>query len=89
MTVKLIVTYINITYNVQHGRHNVHSHCIGPHFLISDLKISKSFMFLILRGSIFHTLDAKYHKEFKAKGAVLRELTENSIWGLQVTFYIS
>ena len=46
-------------------------------------------MFLILRGSIFHTLDAKYHKEFKVKGAVLRELTENSIWGLQVTFYIS
>ena len=46
-------------------------------------------MFLILRGSIFHTLDAKYHKEFNVKGAVLRELTENSIWGLQVTFYIS
>ena len=50
-----------------YGRHDVHSHCIGSHFLISDLKISMSFKFLSSRGTIFHTLDAKYRREFNPK----------------------
>ena len=56
-----------------YGRHDVHSHCIGSHFLISDLKISMSFKFLSSRGTIFHTLDAKYRREFNPKKVVLRD----------------
>ena len=46
---------------------NVHSHCIGCDFLISDLKLSTSFRFLSSSRTIFHTLDAKYRREFKPK----------------------
>ena len=66
-TVKLIVTDIDITYVVQYGRHNLHSHCIGSHFLISNLNISTLFTSLSSSGTIFHTSDAKYCKESKTK----------------------
>ena len=65
-----------------HGRHACTFALHWSPFPNFRFKISTSFMFLILSGTIFHTLDAKYHKEFKAKGAVLRELTEKSRWGL-------
>ena len=77
--VKLIVTDIHITYTMHIRRYNLHLHCLGSHFLISDLKISTSFRFLSSRGTIFHTLDAKYRREFKRKRVVLTEFTEKSV----------
>ena len=50
-----------------YGRHSVHLHCIGSHFLISDLEISTTFKFLSSSGTIFHILEAKYRREFKQK----------------------
>ena len=62
-----------------YGRHHVHSHFIGSHFLISDLKLSTSFRFLSSSGTIFHTLNAKHRREFKPKWVVLTEPTEKSV----------
>ena len=53
--------------------------CIASHFLISELKILTSFRFLSSSGTIFHSLDAKYCREFKPKLVVLTELTEKSV----------
>ena len=57
-------------------------HCLGSHFLISDLNISTSFRSLS-SGTIFHTLDAKKCKESKPKWVVLTILTEKLIWDLK------
>ena len=43
-----------------------------------------SFRFLGLSGTIFHTLDAIYRREFKRKWVVLTELTEKLIWDLKL-----
>ena len=63
--VKLIVTDIHITYTVHYCRHNLHSHCIGSHFLFSR-EIQRRCL-LSSSGTIFDTLDAKYRREFKPK----------------------
>ena len=67
--VKLTVTELIFTDPIlcSYGTHNLHSHCLGSHFLISDLNSSTSFRSLSSSGTIFHTLNAKYHKEFKPK----------------------
>ena len=67
MMVKLIVNDIHKPILCTYGRHNVHLHCLGFHFLISDLNISTTFRYLSSSGTIFHTLDAKYCKGFKPK----------------------
>ena len=65
------------------------SYCISLYFLISNLKISTSLRILSSSGTIFHTLGAKYSREFKPKSVVLRELRENQFETLSYILNIS
>ena len=75
---KLIVAYIHMIYTGHIWQTKCTFVSAGFHFLISDLNISRSSRFLSSSDTIFHTLDAKYRKEFKLKWLVLVGPTEKS-----------